>query len=97
MKVCGDDPFAPWAGTTSHISEGHLLASDMTWAFVPGVPTTPIYDVNGEPQRVLSGQLNLTPPFSANLYLGDERYSLPLEEDKDCPDNTPYGAERMAP
>ena len=71
MHVCGDDPFAPWTGTYTHVSEGTPIFLDATWAFVPGPrpdPDEPDLDVNGSSlDRGLNGQLNLTPPLSVNF------------------------------
>jgi hypothetical protein len=101
MHVCGDDPLAPWTGTTTYVSEGTPLTFPRTWAFVPGVPTSPIDKEYGFKVGALEGQLNLTPPFSATftvLGYGDEQragpFSLPLEEAgwPECPDNTPFGS-----
>jgi hypothetical protein len=99
MHVCGDDPFAPWTGTYTYVSEGTPIAFDAEWAFVPGSSTSPITTYNGASVPGLSGQLNLTPPLSVNFtthnFYGDgtSTSSLPLEDDEaDCVDNTPPGA-----
>jgi hypothetical protein len=99
MHVCGDNPFAPWTGTYTYVSEGDPLPFDAAWAFVPGAATSPITTYNGAAVPGLKGQLNLTPPFSVNFitrnFYGDgtSASSLPLEEDEaDCLDNTPAGS-----
>jgi hypothetical protein len=101
MHVCGDDPFAPWTGTKTYVSEGTPLKAKATWAFVPGVSTSPVRSDYGTTESGLKGQLNLAPPFSAtfmglNAITGkfDGPFSLPLEEPSplECPDNTPFGA-----
>jgi hypothetical protein len=80
------------------VSEGDPVTFDAAWAFVPGVLTSPITTYNGASlDRDIKGQLTLTPPFSANFttkdFYGDgwSTSSLPLQEDKDCPEATAIG------
>ena len=97
VHVCGDDPFAPWDGTVSSVSEGETLTTDVIWAFVPGVATSPVSQPYGYSQTWIDGRHQLEPPFQTIFTTSGSGgrqgpYTLPLEEDKTCPDNTPSGA-----
>lgn len=97
INVCGDDPFAPWDGTVTRVSEGDPLTSEVTWAFVPGAATSPVDKQSGSTQTSIDGRHQLEPPFQTIFTTSGSSgrqgpYTLPLEEDKTCPDNTPVGS-----
>jgi hypothetical protein len=97
IHVCGDDPFAPWDGTVSHVSEGDTLTSEVIWAFVPGARTSPVSKQYGTPYTWIDGVHQLEPPFQTSFTTSGAGgrqgpYLLPIEEDGTCPDNTPVGS-----
>jgi hypothetical protein len=97
IHVCGDDPFAPWDGTITRVSEGDPLTFDVTWAFVPGAVTSPVDKQSGTQQLWIDGRHQLEEPFQTMFTTSGSGgrqgpYTLPIEEDKTCPDNTPVGS-----
>ena len=78
MYVCGDDPFAPWTGTITWVSEGDPLDFPVTWAFVPGtpfvpaIPTSPVL-ADGGPFTPggLDGRLSLAGVFSRVIFTAE--------------------------
>ena len=97
IHVCGDDPFAPWDGTISRVSEGDTLTTDVIWAFVPGVATSPVDKQYGYPQTSIDGRHQIEAPYQTIFTTAGSGgrqgpYTLPMEEDKTCPDNTPVGS-----
>jgi len=90
IHICGPDPFAkPWEGTVSRVSEGDMLAFNVTWQLVSGAPTLPENE-EGNPFAWLPGQLLLDGPtprmqFSVTGAPGNPHY-LQVEEDTTCPE-----------